>query len=166
MVQVGTVRTLHAVNRYWRVTEALGVRDAALRFRLPVAEPARQWALRTMADCPRPWLLFAVGARWLTKRWPPEHFATLARWAQERHGGCVVFIGAGEDSELARQTGRLIPGPQRDLTGATTLPQLTALLSLADVLVANDTGPLHLAVALGRPVVAPFTCTQVRLTGP
>ena len=76
----------------------------------------------------------------------------------------MIFIGAGEDGELARATGRLIPGPQRDLTGATTLPRLTALVSLADVLVANDTGPLHLAVALDWPVVAPFTCTQVRLT--
>lgn len=166
VVEVGTVRTLHAVDRYWRVTEALGIRDAELRFRLPVAESGRQWALRALADCPRPWLLFAVGARWLTKRWPPAHFAALARRAQERHGGSVVFIGAGEDKPLAQETGRLIPGPQRDLTGATTLPQLTALMSLADVVVANDTGPLHLAVALGRPVVAPFTCTQVRLTGP
>jgi lipopolysaccharide heptosyltransferase I len=166
VVQVGTVRDLHAVDRYWRVTEALGITGAALRFRLPVAESARQWALRALADCPRPWLLFAVGARWLTKRWPPAHFAALARRAQARHGGCVVFVGAGEDAPLARATGLLIPGPQRDLTGATTLPQLTAALSLADAVVANDTGPLHLAVALGRPVVAPFTCTRVRLTGP
>ena len=166
VIQVGTVRTLHAVDRYWRVAEALGAGGGGPRFRLPVAEAARQWALRALADCPRPWLLFAVGARWLTKRWPPAHFAALARRAQERYGGCVVFVGGGEDRPLAQETARLITGPRRDLTGTTTLPQLTAVLSLADVLVANDTGPLHLAVALGRPVVAPFTCTQVRLTGP
>jgi ADP-heptose:LPS heptosyltransferase len=78
----------------------------------------------------------------------------------------VVLVGGGEDRPLAQEAGRQIAGPWRDLTGATTLPQLAAVLSVADVLVANDTGPLHLAVALGRPVVAPFTCTQVRLTGP
>src|SRR5260370_40925524 len=52
------------------------------------------------------------------------------------------------------------------ITGCTTLPQLAALLALADVMLANDTGPLHLAAALGRPVVAPYTCTKVLLNGP
>lgn len=53
-----------------------------------------------------------------------------------------------------------------DFTGRTSLPQLAALLSLADVMVGNDTGPLHLAAALGKPCVAPYTCTRVRLHGP
>ncbi len=60
----------------------------------------------------------------------------------------------------------LVHGSVRNFTGATSLPQLAALLSEADVLLANDTGPLHLAVALGRPVVAPYTCTVIRRTGP
>jgi ADP-heptose:LPS heptosyltransferase len=60
----------------------------------------------------------------------------------------------------------MVTGPVNDLTGMTSLPQLTALLSLADVMIANDTGPLHLAAALGKPVVAPYTCTQVKLNGP
>ena len=47
-----------------------------------------------------------------------------------------------------------------------SLPQLAAVLSRADVMLANDTGPLHLAAALGRPVVAPYTCTKVLLNGP
>src|SRR5205085_2237252 len=59
-----------------------------------------------------------------------------------------------------------LTGPVLDLTGQTTLPQLAAVLSVADLMLANDTGPLHLAVALGRPVVAPYTCTRVQLTGP
>ena len=54
----------------------------------------------------------------------------------------------------------------RDFTGKTSLPRLAALLSLADVMVGNDTGPLHLAAALGRPCVAPYTCTRVALHGP
>ena len=55
-----------------------------------------------------------------------------------------------------------LAGPHLDLTGQTTLPQLSAVLACADVMIANDTGPLHLAVALGRPVVAPYTCTKVQ----
>jgi heptosyltransferase-1 len=57
-------------------------------------------------------------------------------------------------------------GPALELSGRTTLPELAAVLQLCDVMVANDTGPLHLAAALGRPVVAPYTCTRARLTGP
>jgi ADP-heptose:LPS heptosyltransferase len=50
--------------------------------------------------------------------------------------------------------------------GRTSLPQLAALLARADGMLANDTGPMHLAAALGRPVIAPYTCTRVRLSGP
>ena len=57
-------------------------------------------------------------------------------------------------------------GPARDLTGKTSLPRLAAVLSLSDVMLGNDTGPLHLAAALGRPCVAPYTCTRVAKHGP
>ena len=102
----------------------------------------------------------------MTKRWPPEHFAALALQAQKRFGGTAVFVGAPDERELAQTAANLVTGPMRNVTGTTSLPQLAALLSEADVMLANDTGPLHLAVALGRPVVAPYTCTVVRRTGP
>ncbi|MGP0027710.1 MAG: glycosyltransferase family 9 protein, partial [Streptosporangiaceae bacterium] len=81
-------------------------------------------------------------------------------------GGTAVFIGSGDEAELSRATATEIRGATLDLTGQTTLPQLAALLAMADVMIANDTGPLHLAAALGRPVVAPYTCTKVLLNGP
>ena len=78
----------------------------------------------------------------------------------------MVFVGGNDEAALAQATGAQLAGPWRNLSGRTTLPQLTALLARADVMVANDTGPLHLAAALGRPVVAPYTCTKVALNGP
>lgn len=158
--------TLHAVDRYWRVAEALGTGDAPKRFHVPVSESERSWALGLLRDSPRPWLAVAVGARWMTKRWPPQSFAALIRQMQERYGGTAIFIGAGEDAALSQIAAADLRGPFHDLTGKTTLPQLTALLASADVMLANDTGPLHLAAALGRPVVAPYTCTRVEWTGP
>src|SRR5205807_644301 len=119
-----------------------------------------------LAEYPRPWLVLGVGSRWITKRWPPEHFAVLAQRALDRAGGTVIFVGGRDETVLARATGERLRGPTRDLTGCTTLPQLAALLSRADVMIANDTGPLHLAAALGRPVIAPYTCTKVLLNGP
>lgn len=166
MLPIGPWDTQHAVDRYWHVATALGVGYQPKEFRLAVAPLQRAWATATLAGCARPWLMVGVGARWLTKRWPPEHFATLLHKAQERCGGTAVFVGGRDETELARKVARRLRGATCDLTGRTSLPQLTALLEQADVMVANDTGPLHLAAALGRPVVAPYTCTKVKLTGP
>jgi lipopolysaccharide heptosyltransferase I len=155
----------HAVDRYWRVIEALG--DAPTKtFHAPVQADARLWARDRLQAQPRPWLAVGVGSRWLTKRWPPEHFAALVRRAQSQFGGTAVFVGTPEEASLAEHAASLVHGPMLQLTGKTTLPQLVALLSECDAMIANDTGPLHLAVALGRPVVAPYTCTLPEKTGP
>lgn len=156
----------HAIDRYWLVAEALGVEHLPKRFDVPIAPEARRWASEQLSGCARPWLAFGVGARWLTKRWPPESFAVLAQRAQAQFGGTVFFIGAPDETPLAQQVAARLNGPWRDYSGRTSLPQLAALLERADVMVANDTGPLHLASALGRPCVAPYTCTQIRRHGP
>jgi lipopolysaccharide heptosyltransferase I len=157
---------LHAVDRYWLVADALGVGDLPKRFTLPRFEAEDEWAAALLQEHARPWVAFAVGARWETKRWPPAAFAELARRAQEMVGGTAILVGGPEDAELSRRTAEAIGGPVLDLTGKTTLPQLAAVLRQVDAVVANDTGPLHLASALGRPVLAPYTCTRAILTGP
>jgi lipopolysaccharide heptosyltransferase II len=159
-------RELHAVDRYRRVVEALGVGHLPKEFRLPVAPEAREWALDQLRDLPRPWLMLGVGSRWLTKRWLPAHFADLAARAQKAFGGTAVFLGGPDEAHLSAAVRERLTGRTLDLTGRTTLPQLVAILACADVMLANDTGPLHVAVALGRPVVAPYTCTRVPWTGP
>src|SRR5262249_43092289 len=85
---------------------------------------------------------------------------------QERFGGTAIFVGGGDETALAEDAARRLTGPSCVLAGRTSLPQLAAVLSRADVMLANDTGPLHLAVALGRPVLAPYPCTNVARTGP
>ncbi len=157
---------LHAVDRYWLVAEALGVGDMPKRFTFPRFEAEGAWATTLLREHARPWVAFAVGARWETKRWPPAAFAELARRAQEFVGGTAILVGGPEDTELSRRMAESIRRPVLDLTGQTTLPQLAAVLRLMDAVVANDTGPLHLASALGRPVLAPYTCTRAALTGP
>jgi heptosyltransferase I len=157
---------VHAVERYWRVAQALGSASRQRHFRLRIDPAARRWAQELLRGCPRPWLAVGVGARWLTKRWPPEFFAELVRRAQAQTGGTALFVGAADEAVLARQAAGLLTGPVCQLAGKTTLPQLVALLAEVDVMLANDTGPLHLAVGLGRAVVAPYTCTLVRATGP
>ena len=157
---------VHAVERYWRVVTALGGGDLPIRFKLPIAPETRSRMIERLADSPRPWIAVGVGSRWLTKRWLPSHFAEILRRAQNRFGGTALFLGTPDERPLAEQTAAAIPGPSVQLAGATSLVELAAVLAESDVVVANDTGPLHLAVALGKPVVAPYTCTQVRKTGP
>jgi heptosyltransferase I len=166
VVPVPDFHETHAVDRYWRLIEALGAASQEKIFRVPLAEEALAWAETVLAGCPRPWLMVGVGSRWPTKRWPPGHFAALVERTQRLFGGTALFVGGGDETELARQAAAGVRGPVHVLTGRTTLPQLAALLARADLMVANDTGPLHLAVALGRPVVAPYTCTKVSRTGP
>src|SRR5262249_55527093 len=69
---------MHAVDRCWAAVEALGVGDLPRTFRLHVPPEAEAWATLALQSLPRPWLVLGVGARWLTKRWPPQHFAALA----------------------------------------------------------------------------------------
>lgn len=166
VVPVADFQAIHAVERCWLAAEALGAGNGRRQFRLAIPEAARRWADAALSGRPRPWLMLGPGARWQTKRWPPEHFAALARRAQRDFGGTVIFVGGTDERSLAESVRSQLTGPAEDLTGRTTLPQLAALLERADVMLANDTGPLHLAAALGRPVIAPYTCTRVRLNGP
>jgi lipopolysaccharide heptosyltransferase II len=156
----------HAVDRYWQVAEALGVGHLPKRFLIPIPDADQQWAALRLGPWPRPWMMMNVGTRWETKRWPAAFFADLAQRALRRYGGTVVLVGGSDEVSLAKGVTSALPHQSFDLTGKTSLPQLAAILSQADVVVSNDSGPLHLAVALGRPVVAPFTCTSPLRTGP
>jgi lipopolysaccharide heptosyltransferase I len=158
--------TLHAVERNWRAAEAVGAGAGPIQFRVHVPVEVLAWARATLLSFPRPWLCLGPGATRPTKRWPPAHFAALARRAQQKYGGTVIFVGGTGETPLAASVAQVLDGSVLDLTGRTTLPRLAGVLSLADVMVANDTGPLHLAAALGRPTVAPYTCTRVEWHGP
>jgi ADP-heptose:LPS heptosyltransferase len=155
----------HAVDRYFSLAQALGATGVPV-FRFPTFADEHSWATVELASWPRPWIMTAVGSRWPTKRWLPAHYGELLARAQAVFGGTIVFVGGNEDVDASTETAHRLSGPSLLLAGKTTLPQLTALLSRADVMVANDTGPLHLACALGRPVAAPYTCTRAALTGP
>lgn len=157
---------IHAVDRYWRVAVALGAGQGPKQFRVPISEVARQHADDLLAPRARPYVMLAVGARWTTKRWPVKEFAAAARYVLAKAGGTVLLVGAPDDAPLAAEAQRLIGRPTVDLVGKTSLGTLTAILCRADLVIANDTGPLHLAAALGVPVVAPYTCTAVRKHGP
>lgn len=156
----------HAVDRMWAVAEAFGVGHLPKTFRVPLQPAEVEAAREAVAGLPRPVVAVAVGAKWVTKRWPPAHFAEALNRAHADFGASAVFIGGSEDTPLAQQVISGLRGPSLDLTGKTSLPRLSAVLSAADAMLGNDTGPLHLAAALGTLCVAPYLCTQIRFHGP
>ncbi|MGH7164830.1 MAG: lipopolysaccharide heptosyltransferase II [Nitrospiraceae bacterium] len=162
---------MHAVDRYLLVASSLGaVPRGSPEFRLraqpgdgeEVAGLLRRHGLKAGTT----WIAMNVGARWPTKRWPPEFFAAAADRIRTEGLGSVVLLGGPEDRELARAVKELMRTVPINLTGATTPGLLPALLGAASLLLTNDSGPMHVAVAMGTPVVALFGPTSAIRTGP
>jgi lipopolysaccharide heptosyltransferase II len=102
----------------------------------------------------------------LAKRWPISHWATLADQLVTELGAKVVLTGAASDAEI---TGAVMARMQQtplDFTGKTTIPQLAALLERCDLVISGDSGPLHMAGAVGTPVVALHGPTDPGASGP
>jgi lipopolysaccharide heptosyltransferase I len=157
----------HAVDRLLKVAEAFGADVSSPRFAPAIGLDDSAWASMAIQCLPRPLLAINVGARWLTKRWPPSQFAAVARRAVEERGASLILVGAPEDRPLVDELKTALePIQTLDLCGRTTLPQLAALASEVDVFLSNDTGPLHLAAATGVKTVGVYTCTSPARTGP
>jgi lipopolysaccharide heptosyltransferase I len=106
------------------------------------------------------------GATWFTKRWPPELFGEVAKQLIARHDLPVVIPWAGSDEHKAAEVIAGIAGKRAFVAPDTDLRQLAALTSRAILFVGNDTGPLHLAVALNVHSVAIFGATDPLRNGP
>jgi lipopolysaccharide heptosyltransferase II len=161
----GTGRDIPAHQRCGKIAAALGAGETPSDSGLFISESARAWARQTLQTLPRPILALHAGAGWETKRWPAESFGRIAA----RFPGSVVAVGSRGEAPLSAQifaaaanAGR----PALDLAGATNLSQLAGILEYADVILSNDSGPLHLAAAAGTPVVGIFTCTSPIISGP
>ncbi len=158
---------LHAVERVRRVAAAFGARIAEPRFDLPTTPEHAGWAREMLEPLPRPRIVLNLGAQWLTKRWPPEHFAEIARRTFQRYGAGLIAVGSSADRPLVEALMRHAgPISILDLSGRTSLRQLASLSAECDLLISNDTGPLHLAAAAGARVIGIYTCTDPLLTGP
>jgi heptosyltransferase-2 len=100
------------------------------------------------------------------KRWPAERFAALADMLKEKAGADIVLIGAYEELDISEEVARSMRNRPSVLTGQTDLSQTAAVLGAADLLITNDTGPAHVAAAVGCPVVVIFGPTNPETTRP
>ena len=113
------------------------------------------------------WIALQPGARWSNKRWPAEHFAELVRLLAEKFSEArFAILGVAGDKPLGEIISRAAPTRCLDLCGETSLPEMVEWLRRCELMVTNDTGPMHAAAALGKPMVALFGPTEPRRTGP
>ena len=132
--------------------------------------------------CPEAWAdqaavrLGGDGERWIglnpgaffgpAKRWGPERYAAAGDALARRTGARIAILGGADERRLGEAIAAGMRAPARVLCGETTLPELVGVLSRLRLLVTNDSGPMHVAAALGVPLVAVFGPTDWRETAP
>jgi heptosyltransferase-2 len=163
-------RTEHQLRNYDTLLQSRGIEPDLAAPRLPVTAKGLDRAASALeaagVDRDEPLALLAPGAAFgWTKRWPPERYGALGDLLAARGLACAVVIGPGEEA-----LGAAVSAAARarlPVLGADLDPlELAALLSCARVVVANDSGPMHLAAAVGVPVVAFFGPTDPGRTAP
>lgn len=160
-------RDTHAVDWYLTVLPALGVPRRSDFIWLPGRPRALESVRNRWTPHGRRWVALHPGARWANKRWPAGHFAELVARVSSRDPEVqFAILGGAADRPLGESIGRAAPGRCVNLMGETSLPEMIEWIRLSELMVTNDTGPMHVAAALGVPVVALFGPTDPRRTGP
>ncbi|MBS3818295.1 lipopolysaccharide heptosyltransferase II [bacterium] len=162
----------HQVYYYLNLLSGLGFQTKPPpELNLPLSSREKKEAFSLLnsqgVNFKKPLVVFHPGAHYgPSKRWPPSHFAELARRLQEKYQANILLLGSPQESPICDSiSSSLNPSPLQ-LCGKTNLFQLAGILDRADVVVANDSGPMHMANALKTPLISLFGPTNPRLTGP
>jgi len=161
----------HQADDYLSLVTSLGAIQIFREFNLEVDREAKEWAKDQLEPLRQkvsgPLIGLNPGATYgPAKRWFPERFTDLAARLCSGDQSGIVIVGGPEETGLCGNIADGIEGAVLDLSGQTDLQQLAAVLSLCDLLVTNDSGPMHLASAVGTPVVAIFGSTEPGATSP
>lgn len=154
------------VLRYLEVVALAGAPPVTVEPRLAVTADDLAAAARVVPEDGRPLVVIHPGVGDERRRWPAEQFAALGR-ALAGRGARLVLTGAAQDAALcARVAGLIGPGGAENACARLSLPGLAGLLSRGRLMISNDTGPLHLAAAVGAATVGVYWCGNVINAGP
>jgi heptosyltransferase I len=157
----------HVLDVLGKFVEPLGLRQDHVEWRLPVPEAARAWAEEHLPGA-QPTLIVSPCSSHELRNWAPDRYAAVADHAIRAHGWRVAICGGR--SELERRTADAILAamqqPAIDLVGKDTLKQLMALLERASAVLSPDSGPAHIANAVGTKVIGLYACTDRERCGP
>ena len=162
--------SLHALERYIYLIESLGCSRPEIEFLIPIRQSHRNKVLEFFREKKigpdDTIVLLHPGTRWKTKLWEEEKWAALGDFLLQKRGIRVIFTGSYSDAPLVKRIINRMKFTGIDAAGKWGLKELAFLQALADVIVIPDSGPMHLAAAMGTPVVALFGPTDPALTGP
>ena len=158
----------HLVDSFLSFVETLSGSPTSAIWDLPVDESDLDWAREQLQKLPKPWVAIHPHASKAERNWLPERYAEVVKETVIRWQCGVLLTGGNSPSEvsLCDQLAQLAPGHTLNLCGKSTPKQLAALLSLADVLIAPDTGAVHIARAMDTPVIGLYAVASPKLTGP
>lgn len=160
----------HKVEYFLAIAEAAGIKTRKRSYEFVVTDADRKSidGLLEREGVGREEKIVVInpGGNWDPKRWPKENFAKLADQIAKRFNARIILSGAKKDIGLAQDIKDLMEAKPVITAGKTNLKQLGALLERSDLVVANDSGPMHMAVAVGAKVIALFGPTSPGLTGP
>ncbi|MEW6707247.1 MAG: glycosyltransferase family 9 protein [Pseudomonadota bacterium] len=158
----------HEVRRQLELVGALGwhTDDERLRFALREADGESLAAKLRLAGLPpgARWIVVHPGATAASRRYPPERFGIAADAVAQDSGCSIVFSGSADEQPLIAQAQARMRKPSVSLAGALSVGELAALIAGAAVLISNNSGPVHLAAALGTPVVDLYALTNPQHT--
>ena len=159
----------HVMDSLFGFSETLGIQQHLLRWDIPIPAAAEQAAMQRTGGKPTLVISPCANPRFRNWRsWQPEYYAALAEHAAQRHGMQVIVTGGKSEIEKAygERIKALAKTPVTDLVGHTSLKELLALLKQATVLVSPDSGPVHMATAVGTPVIGLYATTNPDRAGP
>lgn len=156
----------HTVDGFLKFADVLGVEKKEIRWDLPIPQVAREWAHAHLPTAVGPIILVNPAASKAERSWLVERYIEVIRHMQSRWRAQIVLIGGpgAFDKELGDAIAAAVP--VTNMIGKTKLHQLLALIERADILLCPDTGPSHMAAAVGTPVVALHAVTSANVSGP
>ena len=151
--------TAHMAHQYLEFARHLGATTSEIRWDIPITG-------RMPVYLPGKYVVLNIGATTSAKRWTPEGFASLAQGLMDRYAVQAVLTGGPVDEPMAHSIESMAGDKIVNLVGKTSFQDLTEIIVKALAVVTCDTGPMHLAVALGKEVIALIGPTNPKRTGP
>ena len=160
----------HVLEGFFDLVRALGVEETRLEWDIPLPETARQRAVERVPDEQPTLVISPCSSQRFNnfRNWSPEAYAAVVRHAHEQHGLHTVVTGGPSDEErhYGEAITRLAGVPVTNLVGETDLKELLAVLARATVVLCPDSGPAHMATAVGTPVIGLYATSNPDRTGP
>lgn len=159
------IKKRHHTEHFTSLLQSCGISGGDGRQLLQVSDSEKEWARQSLNSAS--WVVINPGAAYgSAKRWLPHRFAQVADRLSEHYGCHILLIGGPGEVDIGKEIEDSCRTNLSNYIGKTTVREMMALISVCKLMVTNDSGPMHVAAALGLPIVAIFGSTDHTTTFP